>query len=331
MIPLRQIATRAAPSTRESERGPAPFAIVAASTALAAPEHAQPVPHGLTRAVSLSAVAGYVDAAAFVLLHGVFPAHLTGELVCTLLAMISGELSTRVGRFYVLPAFLLAVALAAGLARKWRKQERSALPGLLALVTGSLGLFAFSGALVDISHGATFARVLMGASAVAAMGFQTALLREAPIGPSPTTVMTGNLAHIVIDLVDHVCTRLPPSSAKYAARRARLAHLSRVLLAFTLSAALGGYLAKRLGTACALLPALVTLLLSLHARHQAQREGAPIPVPTPLEPPPAGEFPWFADDAWPDLEAPRALSQPYDDTTTSETRLKVERKVAPDA
>jgi uncharacterized membrane protein YoaK (UPF0700 family) len=157
----------------------------------------------------LSAVAGYVDAAGFASLIGLFPAHLTGEIVGDAIALSSGQAAGHPTRFWMLPVFIGSVTMATVVARTLRRRGRRALTGLLALVTTALFLFATSDLIARGLHESWHVHLLIGgACAVAAMGFQNALMRESLTGSCPTTVMTGNLTHVVIEIVDHVFSKL---------------------------------------------------------------------------------------------------------------------------
>jgi uncharacterized membrane protein YoaK (UPF0700 family) len=213
--------------------------------------------------------------------------------------------------------------LAAVVARLLRRGGHKALTGLLALVTLSLALFSGCDALARWFHESQLPTFLMGSCAVAAMGFQTALMRESLTGSCPTTVMTGNLAYVVMELVDHVCHRAGPTRLPSAAPRSRLASVSSALFAFTICASLGAWLTRAFGSVSVLLPTLVTAALTVRAWREDRRP------PAVLDPNPLTE-PWFTDeDLWPDSEPPQALSPPYTEPNSA-TRIKAERVVLPD-
>jgi uncharacterized membrane protein YoaK (UPF0700 family) len=274
----------------------------------------------LVHSVLLSGVAGYVDAAGFVLLLGVFPAHLTGELVNDAIALSAGQLAARAARLWVFPVFMASIVVATLVARWLRRSGRKALTGLLALVTLSLTLFSASGVLARLLHVQHLPLFFSGACAVAAMGFQTALMRESLTGSCPTTVMTGNLAQVITELVDHALSFALSWPTHGTLSRSRFALVSSAFSAFTICAVLGAGLTRACGSLSVLVPTLVTAALTVRAWHEERVR--PAAVPDILT-----ELPWFdEDELWPDSEAPRALSQPYTQPG-SVTRLKVAEKV----
>lgn len=251
------------------------------------------------RAAVLSGVAGFVDAAGLLSLAAMFPAHITGELV-TEAVSLAGAPNATVSHFWMLPSFVLAVALAASLARVERRAGRTPTATLLALVTAGLVAFAATGLaqrFVPALSPLTWSRV--GACcAVAAMGFQNALMREALNGSAPTTFMTGNLTQLVIEIVDHFFSlgKKPGimGDVERSVSRARLRTAAIALGSFLGSAALGAVLTRSIGAVSALLPAAFVGWLSWQA-YRERRAKAAVPElvsptigmrrPTPIQRP----------------------------------------------
>jgi len=246
--------------------------------------------HDKLRAAVLSGVAGYVDAAGLLSLAAIFPAHITGELVTEAVAFSSNHHGAASGRLWALPAFVLAVALAALVARLERRRRRPPMPSLLLLLTLGLLAFTLSGLLVRIWPGAPVTAMARAevCSAVAAMGFQNAMMRESLLGSAPTTFMTGNLTQIVIELVDHVLAiGRPPGmlgDVQRSVSRARLKTAAIALASFLVSAGLGAYFTRSWGALSGALPMLLVGLLTL----QAFRERHAKPVAAELSNPTVG-------------------------------------------
>jgi len=212
----------------------------------------------------LSGVAGYVDAAGFVTLVGMFPAHLTGEIVGMTLAVSSGG-ATR-AHLAMVPVFIVSVVLGVLVARVFRRRGHTPLTPLLALMTLALLLFSAMGFIVPELKEASHPVPILLISAVAAMGFQNTFMREAVGTTCPTTVMTGNLTQFIIELVD-LCTHrllgdktVSPAERKKADARLRLVGIA--LFGFVGGAALGGWLAGAIGPRSMLLPALAAAFLA---------------------------------------------------------------------
>jgi uncharacterized membrane protein YoaK (UPF0700 family) len=212
----------------------------------------------------LSAVAGYVDAAGFVTLVGMFPAHLTGEIVGMTLAVSSGH-ATRT-HLAMVPVFIASVVLGVLVARVFRRRGHTPLTPLLALMTLALLLFSAMGFIVPELKEASHPVPVLLISAVAAMGFQNTFMREAVGTTCPTTVMTGNLTQFIIELVD-LCTHRvlgdkPVGDAERKKADARLRLVGTALFGFVGGAAMGGWLAGAIGPRSMLLPALAAAFLA---------------------------------------------------------------------
>ena len=265
--------------------------------------------------VLLSGVAGYVDAAAFAALLGLFPAHITGEIVRDAIAFSAGNGNEHLARVWMLPVFVASVVTATLVARMRRRNGQRALTGLLLLVTIALGLFSASDTIANLLHEGSHVRFLVsGAFAVAAMGFQNALMRESLLGSCPTTVMTGNLTHVLIDIVDHVFHKLMRPHHRDRKPRSRLAPVGTSLAAFVSCAVLAGFLTRALGTLSVALPTALALTLTVRAwREDRKRLVASVPVLLPLSEPAANTAdislspaPLPSFDVWPESLLPRA-------------------------
>jgi len=257
--------------------------------------------------VLLSAVAGYVDAAGFASLIGLFPAHLTGELVGDAIAFSSGHARDHATHLWMLPVFVGSVALATLAARLLRRSGRRPLAGLLTLVTVALALFSLSDPLAHLLHeSARLAMLVSGGCAVAAMGFQNAMMRESLITSCPTTVMTGNLTLVVIDLADRGLNKILRPSAHDRRPRSRLGPVSAALTAFLGCALLGAFLTRVYGSASVVLPTALTGMLAVWALREDRARLAQIQN-SPLAGLGSARVPSFEPArAWPESLLPRA-------------------------
>lgn len=220
----------------------------------------------------LSGVAGYVDASGFLALFGLLPAHLTGELVMAAASATTRQQPSWLMPMTMLPVFTVSVAGAALVSRCARARGLPPLAPLLALLTVSLAVLCGLGTWLCpmTAAGSSWAVLLCSASAVAAMGVQNTLMREALGSSCPTTVMTGNLTQFIIELLETV--QLPGSRAPRMAdeirrrARARLRRVGVALIGFSGGAVCGSWLTYRYGLVSIALPTLVVGWFALAAR-----------------------------------------------------------------
>jgi uncharacterized membrane protein YoaK (UPF0700 family) len=214
----------------------------------------------------LCGTAGYIDAVGVLTLMGMFPAHVTGELIGLTNMLTAGHHLSHPSRIAVLPTFVLALFVAALVVRSRKSRGKSGTRALFALMVGSLSVCTatgFFGALQG-PESLSLAYVVREASIVSAMAFQNALRRETLANACPTTVMTGNLMQLVFDLVDVLAARFSrernedtharPSSAPH------LRLMASALFAFTFGAVLGGYLTGVAGAFSIVVPLGATLV-----------------------------------------------------------------------
>lgn len=150
----------------------------------------------------LAFVAGFVDAAAFVALAGLFTAHVTGNFV-----LIGAELVSKssgvVAKLFALPAFMFAVAATRLISLALERRGIVPLRYLFGLEALVLTCFGAAGLLLaPFASPDSLPAVLVGMLGVIAMGIQNATGRLALSHLAATTVMTVNVTQTVLDATD---------------------------------------------------------------------------------------------------------------------------------
>jgi uncharacterized membrane protein YoaK (UPF0700 family) len=201
-------------------------------------------------------VGGFIDAAGFIALAGLFTSHVTGNFV-----LIGAELiSTSPGviaKLLALPVFMIAVAAARLLALAFERRGWAALRLLLLIEAGFIGVFLVAGLLLTPLGSADSLRsITVGMFGVAAMGVQNAIGRLALAHLSATTVMTVNVTQTVIDAVD--LWRGEQGKAREAAV-GRLWRMVPTIGAFAVGALLGAFGLHWWSFWCLLIPIAVLL------------------------------------------------------------------------
>ncbi len=185
----------------------------------------------------LAFVAGFVDAAAFIALSGLFTAHVTGNFV-----LMGAELVTSskgvIAKLCALPAFVLAVAATRLVALALERRKLAPLRWLLGIEVALLAAFGAAGiALSPLGSPDGAAAVGVGLLGVIAMGFQNAVGRLALGHLAATTVMTVNVTQVVLDLTDLLRRANEPDREA----RTRIRRMLPAVLAFAVGAFGGAF------------------------------------------------------------------------------------------
>lgn len=214
---------------------------------------------GTSAGTALAFVAGFVDAAAFIALTGLFTAHVTGNFVligAELIASSTGVLA----KLLALPVFMGAVAGARILGLLLERRDADPLPWLLAVEAALLAGFGLCGTLLSPLVAPDGVPALaVGMLAVAAMGVQNAIGRLSLGHLAPTTVMTVSVSQAVIDAMDLALG----TAGNPAQTRARLLRVLPAIGAFAAGALCGAYGIAHLAFACITLPFIVLIVLTV--------------------------------------------------------------------
>jgi uncharacterized membrane protein YoaK (UPF0700 family) len=220
------------------------------------------------------AIAGYVDTMSFLTLFGMFTAHVTGDLVASVTDLSQGSMTTRVT---MLPIFMLSVAVATVFARLTRRYSQAPLFPLLALMTAALLVFGATGIALRpfmTSH-SNWAVSIVGATGVGAMAIQNMIMRDALNSWTPTTIMTGNLTQVTIQLVELAFAgreRDPQARARIRKEAgARLVKFGLPLAGFVAGAASGAVLTRLYGFWSVAVPAVVVGALTVWHWREGRR------------------------------------------------------------
>lgn len=209
----------------------------------------------------LSFTGGFVDTVGFVALFGLFTAHVTGNFVLIGAAIAGHGAASVVAKLLALPMFVATVAFARWLQlRRERRGLPTATPMLAAQLVFLVAFMAAGAFCGPFPSGDTLAAVLVGMLGVTTMAIQNAAARSSFVRLSPTTVMTGNVTQVTMDLVD-----LAVGVTDVGPARARVRKMWPPIVAFAVGALGGGLGYGVVGFWALLAPcaAIVVLLVRL--------------------------------------------------------------------
>lgn len=212
--------------------------------------------------MAMAFVGGYVDVIGFVLLFGLFVAHATGNIVM-LGVGLAGDTGGLATKLLALPVFVCSAAATYALIR-WRN-DRGQPCQVLVLALQAVLLLAFTvltARALPAASADTPGVMLAGLVGVVAMAVQNVGARAVFTHLAPTTMMTGNVTQVAIDIVDLLIVRGRPD----AVLKARILKTWPPVAAFALGAVGGAVGVLVAGPWSLLAGALVVALLAvLHA------------------------------------------------------------------
>jgi uncharacterized membrane protein YoaK (UPF0700 family) len=212
--------------------------------------------------VALGFVAGFVDIFGFMALFGLLPAHVTGNLIF-IAVDIARQQYNLIMKIAALPIFAASVAISAWLIGRLSARGRHPFLPMVLIQAAVLGLSLIAGLLMPPASSADDATVaVVGSTMLFAMAVQNTMMRLILNNLPPTTIMTGNITHMVAEgvrLAAGFGAAVTPSGASMLARRAQ--RIGLALTSFTTGAIVGGLVQRYVGYIGLLAPIAALVIL----------------------------------------------------------------------
>ena len=214
----------------------------------------------------LATAAGFCDTATFVAGDAIFSAHVTGNFIVFAAQVASGGSNTESWiKLISFPVFVLAVMVGGWLAEKTgRKYKILLIEGIILVCCGITAMLI--SAMPGVNE--TISVYLIVMTTVFAMGLQNAfgkLFGKETYGP--TTMMTGNVTQISLDL----CTFLRRRGDKADIPSINFRNQLITIGGFLGGCILGAVLAKWVGLSAVILPGAAIVLCYLQGESAAQK------------------------------------------------------------
>jgi uncharacterized membrane protein YoaK (UPF0700 family) len=208
--------------------------------------------------IILSFVAGYADTSTFVGADGLFSAHVTGNFVIFAYDIVTNQIAGSWIKLIAFPVFILAVFISTLIIDHVNDDKRAVnrliiLEGFLLIIAGLISWF------YKYENKAPILKDLIPMFVVFALGLQNACGRFfAKEVLAPTTVMTGNVTQLIIDLTGY----LKNKDLEKQNLKVRVVHAMYVILPFLIGCISGGLITRTVGLVSAVFIGLLTLLLA---------------------------------------------------------------------
>jgi uncharacterized membrane protein YoaK (UPF0700 family) len=199
----------------------------------------------------LSFVAGYADTTTFICANRLFSAHVTGNFVVFVFSLVTNAHLGAWMNLFSFPCFVAAVIVSSWLVR-YSKYPGNVLriEALLLLIAGTIAGF-LKLARLETSFGIFLLAMLI----VFAMGLQNGFGKLYPYTTySATTIMTGNVTQITLDVLRHMRRANRSVELSKALRRQGL-----VISFFFFGCLMGGIVSHFIGLPAMILPGVVML------------------------------------------------------------------------
>jgi uncharacterized membrane protein YoaK (UPF0700 family) len=207
---------------------------------------------------ALGFISGFVDTLGFIALFNLFAAHITGNVVLIAASLVDQRYGLAI-KLLAIPTYIVAAIVTRFyIIRRERRMLDATAHVLIAEAVLLAAFMMMALAAAPFKSQDSAAAITTGLLAATAMAVQNTAARTFMNGLPPTTVMTGNLMQIIVDVVDvlHRHGKLEPKVD-------RLSRLVPLMLAFSAGAIGGAVGYVTIGFLALVAPILVALTLGL--------------------------------------------------------------------
>jgi uncharacterized membrane protein YoaK (UPF0700 family) len=207
--------------------------------------------------VLLSFIGGFVDTAGFLALNGLFTAHVTGNFVMIGAALAHGSTGI-LSKLLALPLFCLTILIVRSVSLRISMLERRAMVTMIIvqfLLLSAAAVLAIHYGKFDDPDGLPL--IATGLFLVSAMAIQNGFHRVRLKGAPPTTLMTGMITQIMLDVA---ALLYPRGEDDAAAIKPGVVRLIVAVVTFALGCALAALAYIQLGMWCFVFPPILALI-----------------------------------------------------------------------
>jgi uncharacterized membrane protein YoaK (UPF0700 family) len=208
--------------------------------------------------IILSFVAGYADTSTFVGADRLFSAHITGNFIVFAYDIVTNQMSSSWIKLISFPVFILSVIFSTLIiddSNIYKKDTKRLLiiESILLITAGAMTYF------YRYENMARILKAIIPMLVVFALGLQNAYGRfSVKEILAPTTVMTGNVTQLFIDVTDY----LKLSETKKQEFTVRIVNGTYVILPFLIGCISGGLITKSIGLSSTVFAGVLILIAS---------------------------------------------------------------------
>ena len=201
----------------------------------------------------LSMVGGWLNTVSFIALFGIYTNHITGYIVTAGIETIVGGLGLWI---IFISAFIVTISLTAWCEHKWKETYPNILLAFFVAETAFLSLFMLSGLFFGpFESVADLGAIITAVFGIIAMGIRNAMIRTLLSNITTSTLMTGNIAQLTIDLT-LIYSSPDVSQEKKNTAKQNISKILPSVLSFATGAILGAICYMLIGFLCMIVPIL---------------------------------------------------------------------------
>ena len=206
----------------------------------------------------LSLVGGWLNTVGFIALFGIYTNHVTGYIVAAGKETIQGGFGLWI---LFIGIFIFTISLTTWCEQRWKDKYPNILLGFFIAETILLLLFMLAGIIFSPFYTlAEFGAILTAMLGIAAMGIRNAIIRTILSSMTTSTLMTGNIAQLTIDMTIAYGSTQVSEERKQTAKQ-NIQKILPSVVSFSTGAIVGAITYVFMGFYCMLFPIILMVYI----------------------------------------------------------------------